>query len=482
MSWRSSWGVDVVKPGGEHTELVPAFQEAGYTIVRAPRSLYEELSDLKLGVTATGTAHHQPLLFLWAIGQAMAGKDRLQPLSTVRESLVPVFEAHLNSAPVRDPFLALTKTTLWEVTNATDPAAGLIEDVYELFRAEPQVAAEVAANLVLRFFTPMSKGLLADVGMATMLGGRWADALRPITGERALNRTMIKDEYGGNGIAGITRTTDSILTVYSDEKGPYRDSRDAETGLISYVGEGLSGDQTLTRGNKQLQDHREAQRPLRYWHKPYGQNFIFETWVVVVDGRLCWGVGEDKKPRREFCWLLAPVPSPMPESWSAEVKGALEEDTLELPDETADYLPTDLDPTVENETETPEEIYARLNAAANRKVAERAASKKRAWVHRHNRSPAARAAVIQRSGGTCEHEGCYGHSDELTTAGQPILEVDHVVDLAQGGHDEPSNMIALCPNCHALKTRGANRKTLRAVLKHRAKELHAKALGTAASG
>ncbi|MFF0163856.1 hypothetical protein ACFYRY_41100 [Streptomyces sp. NPDC005263] len=34
-------------------------------------------------------------------------------------------------------------------------------------------------------------------------------------------------------------------------------------------------------------------------------------------------------------------------------------------------------------------------------------------------------------------------------------------DHAQGGRDHPGAMIALCPNCHANKTRGADRSALR---------------------
>ena len=35
----------------------------------------------------------------------------------------------------------------------------------------------------------------------------------------------------------------------------------------------------------------------------------------------------------------------------------------------------------------------------------------------------------------------------------PTFEVDHIVELCDGGKDEYSNLHALCPNCHALKTR-----------------------------
>jgi 5-methylcytosine-specific restriction protein A len=54
--------------------------------------------------------------------------------------------------------------------------------------------------------------------------------------------------------------------------------------------------------------------------------------------------------------------------------------------------------------------------------------------------------------------------------------VDHVEDLAKGGADHPIQMVALCPNCHAMKTRGSKREQFRAVLLDVAREAHARAL------
>ncbi|WP_405734972.1 HNH endonuclease [Streptomyces sp. NBC_00028] len=88
------------------------------------------------------------------------------------------------------------------------------------------------------------------------------------------------------------------------------------------------------------------------------------------------------------------------------------------------------------------------------------------------RSAWARKAVLSRSGGRCENPGCAGQPDDVTDARNPILEVDHVVDLALGGRDHPSQMVALCPNCHAVKTRGRSREALRAVLLRVAAERH----------
>ncbi|MFD7222940.1 HNH endonuclease signature motif containing protein [Streptomyces sp. NPDC059892] len=88
------------------------------------------------------------------------------------------------------------------------------------------------------------------------------------------------------------------------------------------------------------------------------------------------------------------------------------------------------------------------------------------------RSGTARRAVLLRSKGVCENPNCTGQPADVTAKGTPILEVDHVVDLACGGRDHPSRMVALCPNCHAIKTRGRSQEELRAVLLEVARERH----------
>ncbi|MEU3712641.1 HNH endonuclease signature motif containing protein [Streptomyces catenulae] len=92
------------------------------------------------------------------------------------------------------------------------------------------------------------------------------------------------------------------------------------------------------------------------------------------------------------------------------------------------------------------------------------------------RSAEARRAVLLRSGRRCENPRCTGAPDDVTVAGEPILEVDHVLDLAGGGPDLPDHMVALCPNCHAVKTRGRTGEELRAVLLDVARSRHARLL------
>ena len=88
------------------------------------------------------------------------------------------------------------------------------------------------------------------------------------------------------------------------------------------------------------------------------------------------------------------------------------------------------------------------------------------------RSAAARRAVLLRSEGSCENPGCAGDIQDLTDGGDPILEIDHIHDLALGGPDNPVQMIALCPNCHRIKTLGRTREQLREVLFVVAKQRH----------
>jgi len=92
------------------------------------------------------------------------------------------------------------------------------------------------------------------------------------------------------------------------------------------------------------------------------------------------------------------------------------------------------------------------------------------------RSAAARRAVLIRSGGRCESPRCTGMPADLTRRGQPILDVDHIQDLAKGGEDHPRNMVALCPNCHACKTRGHNAAQRRRDLLRVARSAHTRAM------
>lgn len=108
-----------------------------------------------------------------------------------------------------------------------------------------------------------------------------------------------------------------------------------------------------------------------------------------------------------------------------------------------------------------EEAYRRLCGIADSKRMMNEGRRVTQILARPVRSASARRAVLLRSGGCCENPGCTGQANDCTDTGDPILEIDHIHDLALGGSDDPTQMIALCPNCHAIKTRGRTREELR---------------------
>ncbi|MFF4332333.1 HNH endonuclease [[Kitasatospora] papulosa] len=467
----------------------------GFTVVEPPKTFHRRVGDVRPARRAPGPALHRPVLLLWAIGQTLAGAPRMQRWAATRDAVAPLLVKY---GQVKDgvdgaryPFWALVRDELWtieqgqdlnltsrgrrptlESLNEVNPLGGLRVDDYNLLRSHPDAAASAAAGLILRYFHHLPAGLLEDFGLHELLVGRWPDALRPVLGETFKDRDAIWRVYGGQKMAGIGCLADGILSAFSDDKGPYADGRIPDTNWIAYVGDGLSGDQKLTDGNELMAEHQTAGRPLRYWHKPFQGQFSFETWAVIVQRRLRWGVGEDKLPRREFLWVLAPVPSPERETWPADVLEALDADTEELHDDTGDYRPSDLGLEAPSGEESGEDAYRRLAQKAEANAERRGQIKKPTLADRYVRDPSARAAVIKRCRGRCESPQCAGHPTELTTAGLPILQVDHVEDLAKEGPDVPSNMIALCPNCHALKTYGANKQKLRRLLATTARRLH----------
>lgn len=361
-----------------------------------------------------------------------------------------------------------------ESLDRVDPLAGLPQADYDLIAADRAVAAKAAALLIIRYINPNPPGLLESVGLGELLGDNHqiTASMRPAVGERFKDRPAVYASYGGQKYSGIGPLADGYLCIFSDDKskGPYADGRIPDTDWIAYVGQGLSGDQSLSGGNKMLEEYQREQRAVRFWHKPIRGEFTFETWAVVVQRRRRWGIGKDRKERREYLWILAPVESPLRDTWPRDIIDALAEDTGETHDDTAGLSLTDVDPSTSTDVRT---RYKKLAEAARRNANERRGNSKLSTISRYERSALARRAVLLRSEGNCENPGCLGHPDEPTDAGDPILEVDHVNDIAKGGWDTTDAMIALCSNCHALKTRGRNRKQLRKILLKQASELDA---------
>ncbi|OFW16363.1 MAG: hypothetical protein A3H27_18420 [Acidobacteria bacterium RIFCSPLOWO2_02_FULL_59_13] len=92
-------------------------------------------------------------------------------------------------------------------------------------------------------------------------------------------------------------------------------------------------------------------------------------------------------------------------------------------------------------------------------------------VSYRRRSVSVRSYAQFRAGGACEW--CKNNAPFVDLGGSPFLEVHHIFRLADDGPDLPSNVAALCPNCHRAAHFSGNRVELQASLAKRVLEIEA---------
>jgi 5-methylcytosine-specific restriction protein A len=185
---------------------------------------------------------------------------------------------------------------------------------------------------------------------------------------------------------------------------------------------------------------------------------------------------EEHQPRSGLAEPVYNLVRDSPEARSAAVRVLvdtyfLDTDATELLAELGLLAPTGGSP-LEASFAAMSAAYKRLCASSDISWQNRDTARTKRTTFKLIRSATARRAVLLRSGGRCENPRCTGDIQDHTEKGEPILEVDHVHDLALGGLDHPVQMIALCPNCHAIKTRGRTRGELVPVLLAAARQRH----------
>lgn len=117
--------------------------------------------------------------------------------------------------------------------------------------------------------------------------------------------------------------------------------------------------------------------------------------------------------------------------------------------------------------------YRRLVETAQQQLAKHR-GQRRSRSDEPVRIAAARRAVVLRSRGMCENPRCPNPDmGDVNDQDGPLLDVDHIGGLAATGDDEAVDMIALCPNCHRIKSLGQSRHELIPILRETARRRHA---------
>jgi 5-methylcytosine-specific restriction endonuclease McrA len=111
---------------------------------------------------------------------------------------------------------------------------------------------------------------------------------------------------------------------------------------------------------------------------------------------------------------------------------------------------------------TAAKVFSDLRRRAYESIIEHVPSS-RAEAIRRERSKVIAAYVLLRSSGNCE--GCKKPAPFLRRNDQPYLEIHHIIGLADGGSDHPSNVAAVCPNCHTRVRHGKDGDVFNATIK-----------------
>lgn len=235
----------------------------------------------------------------------------------------------------------------------------------------------------------------------------------------------IHEEYGGQRQGGISTPRDvpAIFLFTSDtgEQHGYKDEYRPD-GLFWYTGEGQVGDMKMEGGNKAILDHVANKKSLHLFE------YTRKAHVRYLGSAECLGYHQETRPDRDgddrkvFIFHL-------------------DLDSFPSHDKVADYSDEYVKPSVSH---LKNKSLKQLREETLKKPSG-TASKQEKRESAYYRSQAIKLYVLHRSSGNCE--GCNSPAPFNTKSG-PYLECHHLHRLADGGPDHPSNVVAVCPNCH----------------------------------
>jgi 5-methylcytosine-specific restriction protein A len=230
-------------------------------------------------------------------------------------------------------------------------------------------------------------------------------------------RADIHAKFAGQQQGGIiTPSQHALVVIITGEEGlahGYHD-RTRDDGVFEYFGEGQIGDMVLQRGNLAIASHVADGKSLLLFRKSKdGLRFIGE--MVYEKHHIEREPDREDKQRDAIVFELRPLSA-----------------IVEATEETADDEPP----------KTLEELRALARAAAGIVPPTKTAGLRNIY----QRSRDVRNYVLARAAGHCE--GCKSPAPFLRKDGTVYLEPHHIRRVSDGGPDDPSFVIALCPNCH----------------------------------
>ena len=261
-----------------------------------------------------------------------------------------------------------------------------------------------------------------------------------VVGQSYNRRREITGKFGGNGQSGIAPSRQSpavfLFTGGSGEQYGYVDTFD-DSGCLSYVGEGQTGDMTMTSGNLAIATHAQDGRALHVFQTTgKGKPCVYKGEFVYGSRSIQPGYDKNKDKRDLIVFFLIPVMNTLRD----ELDNTIAED---------DQL------TAEHGANTNVLPKLREAAIAACKPGDTVADPKQSVRIAYQRSGQVKRYVLARANGHCEL--CEEPAPfNRKSNGTPYLEPHHINRLSDGGLDHPKYVGAICPTCHRLIHFGVN--------------------------
>ncbi len=242
-------------------------------------------------------------------------------------------------------------------------------------------------------------------------------------GKEYKRRKDIHDLYGGQAQGGIsTPKNHPVIFIFTSTTGEQHGYRDEfrENGTFWYTGEGQVGDMKMVAGNKAILEHAKHNKTIHIFE------YTKRAHVRYIGSAVCLGFHEELRPDRDGNERSVFI-------FHLDIDSIRDENTTKA-------SITEWEEPKKLKRKSTQELRAIAVSASSTQWSVK--EKKKATFYR---SQAIKLYVVSRSNGVCE--GC-GDKAPFNTKTGPYLECHHVHRLADGGPDDPKNVVALCPNCH----------------------------------
>ena len=232
-------------------------------------------------------------------------------------------------------------------------------------------------------------------------------------------RRDLHELFGGQRQGGIsTPSGQNLIMLFTGSQGNQYGYQAgwSEEGFYLYTGVGQRGDMVFERGNAAVLEHTTNGKDIHLFENDNKGNVRYVGEMICTGFREVRGPDIDGSDRRVIVFELTSADA---------LGGAIEGDD-------------------EYEWMWKEPLAKLRKQAAASYISKKSPSERRALAR--SRSKAIRVYALRRADGVCE--ACGKNGPFRTSSGRPYLEPHHIRRLCDGGPDDPSWVIGLCPSCH----------------------------------